>query len=258
VLFCDLRGFSLTSEHAAGDLFSLLRRVSDALGVMTHQILNHGGVVGDFHGDAAMGFWGWPLSSSADARECCMAALGIRREFARAGEQKDQSLADFQVGIGVATGPAVAGKIGTSDQVKVTVFGPVVNLASRLEGMTKTFGAPILMDEQTARAVRKAVPRDVARVRRVARVRPFGMETPSEISELLPPLADLPEVTDEAIADYEAALYAFQAGRWTQAFDLLHRVPAADRVKDFLTVYIAQHNRMAPRDWNGVIELSNK
>jgi adenylate cyclase len=84
------------------------------------------------------------------------------------------------------------------------------------------------------------------------------METASEISELLPPLADLPEVTDEAIADYEAALNAFQAGRWTQAFDLLHRVPAADRVKDFLTVYIAQHNRMAPRDWNGVIELANK
>jgi adenylate cyclase len=258
VLFCDLRGFSLTSEHAAGDLFNLLRRVSDALGVMTHQILNHGGVVGDFHGDAAMGFWGWPLSSSADARECCLAALGIRAEFATAGEQKDQSLADFQVGIGVATGPAVAGKIGTSDQVKVTVFGPVVNLASRLEGMTKTFGAPILMDEETARAVRETVPRDVARVRRVARVRPFGMETASEISELLPPLADLPEVTDEAIADYEAALNAFQAGRWTQAFDLLHRVPAADRVKDFLTVYIAQHNRMAPRDWNGVIELANK
>jgi adenylate cyclase len=258
VLFCDLRGFSLTSEHAAGDLFGLLERVSKALGVMTGQILTHGGVVGDFHGDAAMGFWGWPIASADDARHSCLAALAIRAEFEAAAGRVDSTLADFQVGIGIATGRAVAGKIGTSDQVKVTVFGPVVNLASRLEGMTKTFRAPILLDEESALAVRDTVPRELARVRRVARVRPFGMDTAVEVSELLPPLAEHPQITDAGINDYEKALDAFQAGRWSDAFELLHTVPAADRVKDFLTVYIAQHNRTPPRDWDGVIPLASK
>ncbi|MBU4400597.1 MAG: hypothetical protein KKE86_14840, partial [Planctomycetes bacterium] len=61
VIFCDLRGFSRESERQAGDLLGLLQRVSKALGVMTHHIREQGGVVGDFQGDAAMGFWGWPL-----------------------------------------------------------------------------------------------------------------------------------------------------------------------------------------------------
>jgi adenylate cyclase len=258
VLFCDLRGFSLTSEHAAGDLFDLLERVSKALGVMTGKILTQGGVVGDFHGDAAMGFWGWPISAADDARQCCLAALAILAEFAAAARRVDPILRDFQVGIGIATGRAVAGKIGTADQVKVTVFGPVVNLASRLEGMTKTFRAAILLDEETARVVRESVPREQARVRRVARVRPFGMDSAVDVSELLPSLAENSQLTDAAIADYESALDAFQAGRWSDAFDLLHRVPATDRVKDFLTVYIAQHNRIPPRDWDGVISLASK
>jgi adenylate cyclase len=257
-LFCDLRGFSITSEHAAGDLLGLLERVSKALGVMTGQILTHGGVVGDFHGDAAMGFWGWPISAAADASQCCLAALAVFAEFNAAARRIDPALVDFQVGIGIATGRAVAGKIGTADQVKVTVFGPVVNLASRLEGMTKTFRAAILLDEETARVVRETVPRDLARVRRVARVRPFGMESAVEVSELLPSQTALPQISDEALADYENALDAFQAGRWSDAFELLHAVPAADRVKDFLTVYIAQHNRTPPRDWDGVIPLASK
>jgi adenylate cyclase len=225
---------------------------------MTRQILEHGGVVGDFQGDAAMGFWGWPLALADAPQQSCKAALGIRTEFAAAAREATHALADFQAGIGLATGRAVAGKIGTADQVKVTVFGPVVNLASRLEGMTKTFGASILLDEETARVLRATMPSSVARVRRVARVRPFGMDAAVEISELLPPAEQFPQLTDEAIADYEAALDAFEARRWTQALELLHRVPAVDRVKDFLTVYIAQHNRTPPRGWDGVIALASK
>ncbi|HXY36625.1 MAG TPA: adenylate/guanylate cyclase domain-containing protein, partial [Planctomycetaceae bacterium] len=81
VLFCDLRGFSHTAEAAADNLRGLLERVSRALGVMTSQILKHGGVTGDFQGDAAMGFWGWPLSSPESPLDACRAALGIRAAF---------------------------------------------------------------------------------------------------------------------------------------------------------------------------------
>jgi adenylate cyclase len=250
VLFCDLRGFSRESERQAGDLLGLLQRVSRALGVMTHHIREQGGVVGDFQGDAAMGFWGWPLPQRDSVLRTCRAALAVRAEF--------EATTGFHAGIGVATGKAVAGKIGTVDQVKVTVFGPVVNLASRLEGMTKILRAPILLDAATARIVRKQVPRDVARVRRLAIVRPYGLDTPLEVSELLPPVSQYPELTDQHLEYYEAAVDAFLKRSWSTAFELLHRIPAEDQVKDFLVVYIAQHNRKAPADWDGVIQLASK
>jgi adenylate cyclase len=258
VLFCDLRGFSLRSEKSAGDLLGLLRRVSDALGVLTQNILREGGVVGDFHGDAAMGFWGWPLPQHDGAVRACRAALAIRREFAAAAQQTEHPLTGFRIGIGLASGQAVAGKIGSTDQVKVTVFGPVVNLASRLEGMTKLLRAPILVDETTAQLIRDQVPSTVARLRRLVVVRPYGMESVIQVSELLPPAAEYPALSDDHLQAYEAALRALLAGDWGEAMEQLHRVPAEDEAKDFLTVFIAQHGRVPPDDWDGVIPLRTK
>ncbi len=258
VLFCDLRGFSKQSEGAADRLLELLQRVSDALGVMTHHILANNGVVGDFHGDAAMGFWGWPIDSNDAIERVCRAALAIQQEFLLAAALPSHPLANFRAGLGIASGPAVAGRIGTTDQVKVTVFGPVVNLASRLEGMTKQLQASILVDEPTAEWVRANVPSHTLRIRRVAKVVPFGMQTPLVVSELLPPAGPDSVLQDEHIAAYEAALEHFIEGDWHEAFRLLHRVPAEDQVKDFLTVTIAQHRRLAPPDWQGFIELPGK
>jgi adenylate cyclase len=258
VLFCDLRGFSRESERSADNLLDLLDRVSESLGVMTNQILNEGGVVGDFQGDAAMGFWGWPIQSEDDVLKTCRAALGIRNKFESAARESAGSLAGFNAGVGIATGQAVAGKIGTVDQVKVTVFGPVVNLASRLESMTKVLHAPILLDEATALAVRSRVPAEVARVRRIAKVYPYGLDVAHEVSELLPPEDLYPQLSDEHLTTCETALDAFLAGDWPTAYDLLRRMPTEDRVSDFLTIYIAQHNRAAPDDWDGAIRLASK
>jgi adenylate cyclase len=258
VLFCDLRGFSQKSEAAATDLLGLLERVGKALGVMTHHILDNGGVVADFQGDAALGFWGWPLAHADGVARACQAALGIRAQFEASAQRVGHSLTGFQMGIGIATGRAVAGKIGTRDQAKVGVFGPVVNLASRLEGMTKFLNTPILLDEATARLARQQVPARVGRLRRVARVQPYGLDSALTVTQLLPPAAEYPELGDEHIGHYEAALDALLAGRWPEAYELLHKVPPDDRAKDFLTVYIAQHNRVAPPGWDGIIPLARK
>jgi adenylate cyclase len=258
VLFCDLRGFTRTAQRNADDLMGLLQRVSRALGVMTHHILDQGGVLGDFHGDAAMGFWGWPLRQDDAIARACRTALAIRREFEAAARQPEHPLADFRVGIGLAAGRAVAGGIGTSDQVKVTVFGPVVNLASRLEGMTKLLHAPILLDETVAEFVRSNLSTTAARCRRVARVRPYGCDAALEVSELLPSAEEYPSLSDANLRDYEQALDQFIAGKWFEALELLHCVPAKDRVKDFLTVFIAQQGRVPPRDWDGVVALTTK
>ncbi|MCA9170473.1 MAG: adenylate/guanylate cyclase domain-containing protein, partial [Planctomycetales bacterium] len=144
VMFCDLRGFSRRSEQQAADLFGLLQRVSEALGLATHEILEHRGVIGDFHGDAVMGFWGWPVLDGDRVTHACRAALAIRDAFETAADSSQPIFSGFRSAIGLATGVAVAGKIGTVDQVKVTAFGPVVNTAARLEGITRIFDVGIL------------------------------------------------------------------------------------------------------------------
>lgn len=258
VLFCDLRGFSHQAEEAADDLISLLERVSAALEVMRKQIDQFGGVTADFQGDAALGFWGWPFSSDEAPLNACRAALGIRRAFSEISRKKNHPLANFEVGIGIAHGRAVAGEMGTADQVKVTVFGPVVNLASRLEGMTKKLRVPIVLDAVTADAIRKRFSVDDGRVRRLAKILPYGMDNVVEVSELLPPESEFPELSNEQLANYDEGVEHFIEGRWEEAFSCLHKMPTTDRAQDFLGMLIAQNNRVAPSDWDGIVRLSNK
>ncbi len=200
---------------------------------MTSQILKHGGVTGDFQGDAAMGFWGWPISSPESPLDACRAALGIRAAFQETFGRQDHPLKNFQVGIGVAHGRAVAGKIGTAEQVKVTVFGPVVNLASRLESMTKQLRVPIVIDEATAAIVNARLDRREGRTRRLAKVLPYGIETPVVVSELLPPASAEGVLTDEQVAFFDQAVGHFIDGRWEDAYHDLHRMPASDRRRTF-------------------------
>ncbi len=252
VMFCDLRGFSLTSEKQGDQLLPLLEQVSAALGVMTKHILNTEGVIGDFHGDAAMGFWGWPLplphgtdpmiaASSAAAQ----AAAGIRRDYAR-GET------EFRCGIGIASGRAVAGRIGTVDQVKVTAFGPVVNLASRLEGLTKVFGVEIIVDELTAKHLSTAG----FRLRTLGKVRAAGTRTPVEIYQLVVPVENQPQLSPAELEVSHIAFRAFGEGRWDEAYQQLHELPAWDRPKDVLLQRILEHHRVAPPDWDGVLSFA--
>ncbi|MDG2222942.1 MAG: adenylate/guanylate cyclase domain-containing protein [Rubripirellula sp.] len=253
VMFCDLRSFSQRSERRANDLLSLLASVSDSLGVMTRHILDNGGVIGDFHGDAAMGFWGWPLEQPDAPLRSAEAANQILADNGQAFRDVDNS--GFRFGIGIATGRAVAGRIGTVDQVKVTAFGPVVNLASRLEGLTKVFGAEVIIDKPTAEALQNAT-ENRFRVRRLAHVRPAGFDKSAEVFELMVRSPESSQrITDEQIQQYEEGLEAFIDGDWEEAYRRLHELPAWDRPKDVLLSIVLSNNRVPPDHWNGVIEL---
>ena len=259
VLFCDVRGFARTSELASNDLLELLERVSQALSVMTRHILDEGGVVGDFHGDSAMGFWGWPGEPSDTTWQACQAALKIQHDFQQAAQDPAHPLHDFRIGIGIASGNAVAGKLGSLDQVKVTAFGPVVNLAARLETMTKVIGASILIDEVTATALGDRTNlQETMRFRRVGQVQPFGLETNLLITELLPALADSSAMPPENIEAYEQAWQQFKTGNWPTALQALDQVPDSDPVKPWLQQYIRDHGPEAPQGWNGTITMTHK
>jgi adenylate cyclase len=255
VLFCDMRGSCRIADEA-NDLNALWDRVSEALTIMTSSILDQDGVIGDFQGDATMGFWGWPLECGDEAERAARAALTILRRFMRSAQQTNSPLAGFQVGLGIASGPAIAGRIGTHDQYKVGVFGPIVNLASRLESMTKLLRVPILLDERTAQRLNSGQHGHWARCRRLARLRPYGMMNAVTVSELIPAF-EPGEASERHYRDYEAALDAFLEGDWATASKLLKRVPQ-DNASMLLTKFMERHDNDPPTTWDGVIPLESK
>lgn len=249
VLFCDLRGFTRRTDEHADELLSFLEDVSDALGLVTSAILDQEGVVGDFHGDAVMGFWGWPIARPDDALRACRAALSVAAAFQERGAASDAPLG---AGIGIATGKGVAGRIGTSDQAKVTVFGPPANRAARLEHLNKPLSATILLDQATAEALPKE--ESTFDVRKVAMVRPPGVLRPVWTYELRAP-SQRADLTVDDLRAYERGVEAFTAGNWEAALSELQRVPATDRVKDVVVRFILERRRTPPPGWDGVLPV---
>ncbi len=258
VLFCDVRGFSKKSEKLQDDLLTLLQSVSAALGVMAGGILERDGAIADFQGDAALGFWGWPLELAEGPVPACRAALTIYNQFYNEIAVEGSLLEGFSVGLGVAHGRALAGQIGTDQQAKVGVFGPVVNQGARLETMTKQFDLPICIDEITAEYARKYLLPSEGRIRRLARVRPKGMDTPINVFGLLPPVDQMPSVTDRIIAEYEIALDAVIAGNWDAAIMLLGKIPDQDGPKQFLLRQMVDSKNTPPAGWDGAFSLASK
>lgn len=256
VLFCDVRGFSKKSEQYKDDLHMLLSCVKEALGVMANGIIDSDGTIADFQGDAALGFWGWPVALDEGPVPACRAALEIQRVFI--GDDKRGGLLDgFSVGLGVAHGNAIAGHIGTPKQAKVGVFGPVVNQGARLETMTKQYGVSICIDEQAAEYCKKFLKPEEGRLRKLAHVRPKGMDSIVVVTELVQPLGTPGTPTNEHITGFEAAVEAVVAGEWSSAIDQLNALPD-DGAKEFLINHMAEFNNEPPAEWDGAFSLAKK
>jgi len=184
ILFCDIRGSCRFAEDGENDLSETWNDLARAIDDMTSVITQESGVVAGFQGDAVMAFWGWPEAQEDQIERACRAALRIRKRFDGQGWWRDLSC-----GIGIASGQVMAGRMGAMDLAKVDVFGPTVNLASRLESMTKQFGVRILVDEAVAKHLID-VRWNQGRVRRLGRFVPVGMTKGLDITELLPPVHD--------------------------------------------------------------------
>jgi adenylate cyclase len=146
ILFADIVDF--TSRAESTDPEKLVSLLNTYMTVMTNVILKHGGVVDKLMGDGIMAFWGAPAQSSNPARqaiECALEMLGQLRLLA----QRDGRFDDVEIGIGIATGEAIVGNMGGENRFDYSAVGDKVNLAARLEGLTRVFGARILTEGRT-------------------------------------------------------------------------------------------------------------
>jgi adenylate cyclase len=216
------------------------------------------GVIADFQGDASLAFWGWPNPLEVSALSACRAAMSIYRTFYLANLDPDHPLNGFNVGIAAGHGHAIAGRIGSDDQIKVGVFGPVVNLTSRLEGITKQVGASILIDGGMADQIRGHLPPTEGRMRMIGRMRPRGMDEPVDVYQLLPTGVNYDSITDADIAQYEAAVQEVIAGNWDKAQAMLKDLLPDDGPADYLRGLLADHASEPPTGWDGAINLLSK
>ncbi|WP_234660896.1 adenylate/guanylate cyclase domain-containing protein [Agromyces marinus] len=153
VVFSDIRDFTTLSERMSPDrLVDVINRYMTA---MVSVVVEHGGVVTRFAGDSILAVFGTPLNPMPDhADRAVQAAMGMRRALASFNEAETaEGLPNLESGVGIATGPAIAGNIGGRERIEYTVMGDTVNLAARLEDKTKDVGAPILMSAETYRAL---------------------------------------------------------------------------------------------------------
>lgn len=249
VLFCDIRGFTSMTEKAE-DLTTYWNDIlREALSLMAEPVVEQGGTIGSFLGDAVMAFWGWPNDTRDQRKYAVHAANGIWRRFRRAQSDPDSPLSQLDFGIGIAHGYAVAGRLGTDDQSKVDVIGPTVNLASRLEGMTKTLGAKVLLDAATFEGLTEG---EKSRVRRVGLARPYGFSEPVDLYELHTPLTEQPDVSREySLQRYSAALDHFEAGNAIDAAAALARIVEQDSVARFMATILAMTPLEIPHLHNG-------
>jgi adenylate cyclase len=124
--------------------------------------------------------------------------------------------------------------------------------------LTKQFAVPICVDETTAEYARKYLNPSEGRLRCLARVRPKGMDTPITVYGLLPPLEEMPNLTQEIIVNHEAAVEAIIRGDWPDAISLLQQIPEGDGPKAFLLNQMSEYGNMPPKDWDGAFSLASK
>jgi adenylate cyclase len=148
LLFSDIRGFTTLSEtRKPEEVIALLNRY---FSLQVDVVFKHGGSLDKFIGDCIMGIWGAPLDDPDHARNAVACALDMADTLAAFKRELGAENTDFDVGIGLHSGPAVVGLMGSQKRLEYTAIGDTVNLASRIEGLTKDAKRRILVSRETA------------------------------------------------------------------------------------------------------------
>ena len=217
VLFCDVKGFTGASEGMTPQ--GLVKVMNRYFSVMSAPIRDHGGVIDKYIGDAIMAYWGPPFTENADqARLASLAALDMLERVAPLRAEFPELLGvrslpiSFDIRIGIATGEALVGSIGSELMMSYTVMGDTVNLASRLEGANKVYGGRVLVSAATVAGADEAI-----ETREIDRVVLLGQTQQQAIFEIMGRKGKLTPVQVELRTHYSEGLAAYRGRHWDEA-----------------------------------------
>jgi class 3 adenylate cyclase len=262
VMFCDMKGFTVLSEGMTPQ--GLVKVMNRYLSTMSEPIRTQQGIIDKYIGDAIMAYWGPPFIDEADeARLACLSAVemmerigGLRKELPELlGVRTIPTECDLRIGI--ATGEALVGSIGSEFMMSFTVMGDTVNLASRLESANKIYGTRCLAAEATIAAAAKAV-----EAREIDRLVVVGQTQPQAVFEIMGRAGELSTEQISLRAHYSEGLAAYRTRRWDEAATALKAAlattPGDGPCMVLLTRIESLRDSPPPAHWDGSWHLDQK
>ncbi len=272
--FSDVQGFSSFSELLTPQ--QLVALMNEYLSAMTDILMEEGCYVDKYIGDAIVGIFNAPVPLSNHALRACRATqllhkrlATLRRKWASEGDKWPPFVSRMQMRIGLNTGFATVGNMGSARRFNYTMMGDSVNLAARCESGAKSYGVYTMVTGET-RAAAEAVGGDCV-FRFLDRIVVKGRTEPCEVHEIVCLRSDLDPETEKCIALYHEGLAHYQSGRWAEAGALFERSAALEPNRPELnpespstpslvlrerTLHLASHPPGA--DWNGVFTMTSK
>ncbi len=263
LLFCDVRNFTTLSEKL--NAHELTSFINSLLTPLSEIILTNRGTIDKYIGDAIMAFWNAPLDDPDHAAHACRSALAMiakmedlnktwRKQAEAAGRPYDQ----VRIGIGVNSGEVCVGNLGSSQRFDYSAIGDNVNIASRFEGLSKAYGVPIVIGEQTLERLNgvAAIELDMMRVK--GRAQPTRIYSPLEV------FGASGASGEELLARHQAMLAAYRRQDWDGAEAAIGACEGAgiEGLGGFYAVYrerIAEwRQNPPPPDWDGTYTATSK
>lgn len=253
--FSDVAGFTSLSEKVEPTV--LVELLNQVLGDMTTIIIEEGGVVDKYIGDAVVAMFGAPVKHADHATRSIRASLRCQMRMAEIKEEWQQrDLPPVRVRIGNNTGVAVVGNIGSENRFDYTMMGDTVNLAARLEGINNYYGSDTLVGEKTYEQTRENfVFREIDRVRVKGKAQPISMYEPVAAAD-----EPLDDELKNTLAKYAEGLEQYRAGEFARAIEIFEPLAAAgdgpsqalkERAEEYLET-------PPPEDWGGVYTMTSK
>ncbi|WOH79130.1 adenylate/guanylate cyclase domain-containing protein [Bradyrhizobium sp. BEA-2-5] len=255
VMFCDMKGFTSLSEGVTPS--GLVKIMNLYLSTMSAPVHAHRGVIDKYIGDAIMSYWGPPFVEEAEQTHlAALAAIDMIGQVNQLRKDLPELLgvrvipADCDIRIGIATGEALVGSIGSEFMMSYTVLGDTVNLASRLEGANKFYGSRSLISEATAAACAATI-----ELREIDRLVVMGQTQPVAVFEILGKKDELTPAQTELRQRYADGLAAYRDRRWDdaeQAFAAALAAAPGDGPSIAMKARVAAFVQNPPAaDWDG-------
>jgi adenylate cyclase len=255
ILFSDVRGFTSISEGMDPKDLSIL--MNEFLTPLSRVVYQHQGKVDKYMGDCIMAFWGAPLPDPEHARNAILAGLEMQQTLqALQPHFKQRGWPEIHVGVGINTGKVSVGNMGSEVRVAYTVMGDAVNLASRLEGITKQYGVGIIVGENTREIVPDIVYRELDHVRVKGKDKPVAIYEPLGLS------SQVDKETLEELKMFHQALRLYRKQDWEQAelqlYNLQRMAPESKLYQVYAERIAYFRKQPPPADWDGVFVFETK
>jgi adenylate cyclase len=244
IMFTDVRGFTSISEHYGKDVQGLTKIMNRYMTAMTRTILENKGTLDKYIGDAQMAFWNAPIKNPDHAKLAVKTAIKMLEDLNEFNKEiREEGVPPFGMGLGINSGIVVVGNMGSEQRFDYTCLGDAVNLASRLEGQSKSYGVKIILGEDTAKLVKNDY--DLFELDTIAvKGKQQGIR-----------IFTIGKQTDEQ----NAFLYWYREGKWADAIRICEREKNNNKeMSEYYEIMLARLLEGKPKNWNGTYIATSK